>query len=691
MFRTTNLCSEGFDIGRNSADFVYMNRPLCFKGLLQHILLPLLFALSLSFAGSLQAQRIFDTEYVAEEMGLDKTLSIQALGDFETLPAYLDSIEHAQQLDSTDYDWLCLQVFRVCGLVRTEGHEAAEAAAIQCLTTPPAQENNYATRILLALEGIEHYWVNPGMGDSGTRSFLKAIEWSIEAGDAQLEFDFSIFLASIYMDFDSRDLAQQSLKRAKDLLPNIYDALNCHLYYTSAVEAFLPEQRDSLGRLIWDSKEEEALAFERLEKAIACTEEAFAQGHRLESDFGLPYQYRSMFAKEKSEVLYYQKKALPFFRVRDSISLAQGHARLSEIFLEEGMLDSAMTYLDSSRVLATKYGSFPPFRERYYKNHARYYELLGGEQDSLILYQMLFFKAKAEATNIRELAELERYRFEKEQTQQKLTILQQQSEIDRRAMWNRSLWISLFAFGLIATVALFSFLRIRSRNKVIRQKNLEIEGFLEELEKNLEEKTVLVQEVNHRVKNNLQMITAFVDIQAQEVKQAETAVFADRIRRRIRAVSLVHELIIKENRLAGLAFSDYALELISELEALYYQGNDLVCHRDIVAAKFDLSTNMYLGILLNELVSNSMKHAAKEGELLELWVQMKRQEKGYLLTYRDSGSGMSTAELEGKPGGPSIGLKLMHAMAKQLEGNLEYDRENEGTWSLEFPDLEPGE
>ena len=209
-----------------------------------------------------------------------------------------------------------------------------------------------------------------------------------------------------------------------------------------------------------------------------------------------------------------------------------------------------------------------------------------------------------------------------------------------------------------------------------------------ELERSLEEKSLLIQEVNHRVKNNLQMINDFVNIQAQFTDGDEAMMFAEGIRGRIRAISLVHELILEKSLPTEMQFKDYVLQLIGELESIYYRGDAFDCHCDIAPVQLGLSANMYLGILLNELVSNSMKHARTEGEPLVIWIAL-HHEKGQLrLQYRDSGEGIPEKELAGKGEGKGIGLMLVNAMVEQLEGKSSYHREGGGVFRVEFPEPE---
>ena len=161
--------------------------------------------------------------------------------------------------------------------------------------------------------------------------------------------------------------------------------------------------------------------------------------------------------------------------------------------------------------------------------------------------------------------------------------------------------------------------------------------------------------------------------------------FAEGIRGRIRAISLVHELILEKSLPSGMQFEDYVLQLIGELESIYYRGDAFEYHCEIAPLQLGLSANMHMGILLNELISNSMKHARKEGEPLVIWVKLRQLGEELVLEYRDSGDGIPESAWKGEGESQGIGLMLVAAMVEQLEGTSEYLRARGGVFRLEFP------
>lgn len=650
--------------------------------------------LAIIFSTEVNGQRIYDTQFLARNMGLEGLVKGESREELEGLPPILNRLEEKYGLDSTNYSWLCLQVFRVLALVHNNGHEVAAAAARQYLETPPARQNNFATRALLALEANSlDLTPGGGLGARGTHVLLRGLELAREAEDAQMEFDMSLLMARAFIRYRRRDLAWEWLARAREILPTIEDPLNCHLYYVLAGDAANPEKWAGNGQLIWESVSEETQARAWIDRSIECGEQAFAEGHYLSADLGLSFHIRSSYWKEPWEEAYYYKQVLPYYRKGSKIQLAEGHAEMGRIYISLGKMDSALIFLDSSRVILEDFKEDLVNVRRCTHFFATYYQTLGGHQDSVYKYQMLYYKAKAEGTEARAVAEIQVYKGRFQEARQKLTILEQEAVIDARDERNRYLTFSLGSLGLISILVLLALLRIRQRNKVIhlrnvevREKNERIKGIVDQLEQSLAIKTLLIQEVNHRVKNNLQMINDFVNIQAQFVEDKETLVFASGIQRRIRAVGLVHEMILEKSLQSALGFEKYALQLIGELESLHFRGEAFECHCDIEPVQLSMSTNMCLGIILNELISNSMKYAIKDGKPLNIWVELKQEGTEFSFSYRDSGDGLPQHAFSGQNSGGGIGLILVDAMARQLEGKLDY-LEPSAEFRIKFKDI----
>ncbi len=187
-----------------------------------------------------------------------------------------------------------------------------------------------------------------------------------------------------------------------------------------------------------------------------------------------------------------------------------------------------------------------------------------------------------------------------------------------------------------------------------------------------EEKTVLIKEIHHRVKNNLQVIISLLRLQSSEIESEDTKTqFSDAINR-IMAMSLIHQKVYQEKYLSQIETSDYFKTLINDL----YQSLHLTNSVEIfVTSKLDrvgLKTIVPLALLVSELVSNTLKHAfQKEGEI---HLSFSSANSGYFtLEYRDNGKWKNPSEVS------SFGLQLIDMLIEQLEGTYTKISDETGT------------
>jgi PAS domain S-box len=219
----------------------------------------------------------------------------------------------------------------------------------------------------------------------------------------------------------------------------------------------------------------------------------------------------------------------------------------------------------------------------------------------------------------------------------------------------------------------------------------------EKTAKALQERTLLLREVYHRVKNNLQITSSLLNLQAEGLED-ETALRALRVAQdRVYAMSLAHELVYQMEDLASIELDDYADRLAANLRGAYgvEKGSILL---DLAPMRLQLDRAIPFGLVLNELVVNSLKYAAPS-TLSPILVRLELAAEGsdILFSVEDEGPGipLEFREAGGKKG--SIGLSLVEALAKQLGGGVSWGVRDDGSGSravLRFPsrssDGDPG-
>ena len=181
----------------------------------------------------------------------------------------------------------------------------------------------------------------------------------------------------------------------------------------------------------------------------------------------------------------------------------------------------------------------------------------------------------------------------------------------------------------------------------------------------------LLHEVNHRVANSLQLVSAFIHMQAKALADgAAKAALAD-TQARITAIAQVHRRLYTSDDVAGVAMDDYLAALVAELEATWSTPQS-PRQLKLSAQPLRLATDraVSLGVIVNELVSNACKYAYPAGKAGEIRIDLARDNGHFRLRVEDDGGGMTPATV---PTGTGVGTKLIGAMAASLGATLDYD------------------
>ncbi len=210
----------------------------------------------------------------------------------------------------------------------------------------------------------------------------------------------------------------------------------------------------------------------------------------------------------------------------------------------------------------------------------------------------------------------------------------------------------------------------------------------EQIRSSLEEKEALLQEVHHRVKNNLQVIISLLHLQSGYVKDRDAyGVFKDS-ESRIKSMALVHEKLYRSRDLSRIDSGDYIQDLTRDLVASYrLVSSPIELTLDIEDTVLGIDTAVHCGLIINELVSNALKYAFPDGREGEIRVAMRRAAgEEYTLEVRDNGVGLPD-NFEHK-GTDTLGLQLVRTLVDHLEGAMRVDRRDGTAFEITFKDVE---
>ena len=206
------------------------------------------------------------------------------------------------------------------------------------------------------------------------------------------------------------------------------------------------------------------------------------------------------------------------------------------------------------------------------------------------------------------------------------------------------------------------------------------------LEQSLSEKVVLLKEIHHRVKNNLQIVSSMLYLQGKEIKdERDRELFADS-QSRVRSMALIHERLYQSEDLNQVDFSQYVPSLVETLFSTYRNEDQHVslCI-EVEDLMLDLDRAIPCGLMINELVANSLKYAFPTGQAGEISIHLRLKDNELVeLVVADDGIGLPV-EFDIKNSN-TLGLQLIHILTRQLSGSLSV-RKGEGgaQFTIIFP------
>jgi two-component sensor histidine kinase len=208
-----------------------------------------------------------------------------------------------------------------------------------------------------------------------------------------------------------------------------------------------------------------------------------------------------------------------------------------------------------------------------------------------------------------------------------------------------------------------------------------------ELSRSLEEKNILLKEIHHRVRNNMQVISSLLRLQSAYIEDDNKSlkVFQE-CQNRIRSMALVHEALYRTNDFTTLNLNEYIKRLGNELLRSYNLNPEKIkmdVDVDVKAVALDMDTGIACGLILNELMTNSIKYAFPGGRNGKIKVNFSIVDKKANLTVSDNGIGLPKGfEVNNCK---TLGMRLVKTLVDQLEGELEIKNHYGTSFKIEFP------
>ncbi len=210
----------------------------------------------------------------------------------------------------------------------------------------------------------------------------------------------------------------------------------------------------------------------------------------------------------------------------------------------------------------------------------------------------------------------------------------------------------------------------------------------EQIQASLLEKEVLLKEIYHRVKNNLQVISSLLNLQSEYIKDKDDLEIFQQSQMRIESMALIHQKLYQSQDLARIDFSEYIRDLVASLFSSYEVNTNVISLTvNVERVLLSLDAAIPCGLIITELVSNSLKYAFPKGRTGEIAIELQAENNNMLnLRVRDNGIGLPS-EFDFK-NTTSLGLQLVDALTNQLSGDIKINYTNGVEVKIAFPVLE---
>jgi len=259
--------------------------------------------------------------------------------------------------------------------------------------------------------------------------------------------------------------------------------------------------------------------------------------------------------------------------------------------------------------------------------------------------------------------------LKKEKSEQEMLVKQQHIKLQTTI-------IILLMVGL-AGISLFIGFRQKQKANELLRKQKEI---IADREK---EKEVLLRELNHRVKNNLQIISSMLNLQSIDLKDGEALKAVKEGQNRIEALSLIHQKLYQTSLITRVDMPEYIEKLtLSIAYSFGFSANEVNIKSNIKIKTLEADTAIPIGLIINELINNSFKHAFKETQKPAISIEMNEEHSNYYLQVRDNGPGFESSNNGHKT---SFGMELIRSLTKQIKGRYTIEHEKGFSITLMFP------
>lgn len=545
--------------------------------------------------------------------------------------------------------------------------------------------------------------------DSGLAYFERTIEVARQRNDTVMEANA---LGNIGVAYQARGFLQPALT---------YQLAAARLREYQPNKTYLSKSYNNIG-LIYRIKKDYAKALEYLHKSLSIKKETVDSSGMATTllNIGSCYQHLGNY----DSAISYAKQTLAIAQLLDeneTIAAATGNIGLA--FLAKGDLEKAIEMLKKALELSEN-GTKEEEYFSIYKGISSYYQKKGNitqskvfalqglekaiqynRREQIAIFQktlsMLYagenkfaeaFKMLEKSTllgdsllneaNIRQINEMN-ILYETELKENKIEVLTSETLENQikllKGSKQRNLLISALAFALIiASVIGYSLRQNQKKNLLLsEQKNI--------IEAQLKEKEILMGEIHHRVKNNLQIISGLLNLQSRHIADPNAQQAVREGRNRVKSIALIHQQLYQRESLTVINLRHYLKDLLQSIHQSFRDTGKEISHElKCPEVLLDVEAAVPIGLIINELVTNSYKYAFTERETGKIVISVEPNDPSMIVTISDNGIGLPQ-DFNWKQQN-SFGIKMIGTLINKLRANFSIDGTNGTHFRMNIPD-----
>lgn len=386
-----------------------------------------------------------------------------------------------------------------------------------------------------------------------------------------------------------------------------------------------------------------------------------------------------LISQDFDESIFHLEETIKIFEDRkDYNGAAWQKLNIAERYFSNNRLESSMLHADTALMYAQKnvestyteqsvFSYIYDLKRRYFLTQDRLDSAYYYSEQSRKIDREIDIQNNQEAISQKEIA------FAIEREQEKLQYERQQAIYLRWGIFSMG--------GLLAVLILVLINNEYKRRLIAEQKNL-ISSQYVDLEAALRAQSLLLSEINHRVKNNLQLVVSLLTIRGQKASEPTVQFHLDDLSKKVQSIALIHEQLYRSGEFETINLKNYFSELTTHFSTIQDRDYPISFQVEAGQLELNLETVLPLGIICTELISNSIKYAPVKGKELIIQVRIEKQEDQYSFIYQDNGPGYPKGKLLNSSKG--MGSMLIYSMVRQLKGDSKSGNDNGATFTLFF-------